>query len=159
MAGSPEKDNATKFRDTLLREFGGWFTRIPDTYGGRGYRKPFDGVYIVTGIAMEWKYETGASFDLDGWRKDRPNQEIGLRKFWDSGAGPAVLFVFFKRKGRIERRWAYIAELVNREGRMPIKDFRDEIEFFTMLEIVKGGRWESRNFSVKRKKRRRRKTD
>lgn len=140
MANSePEQTNADKLTKQLAIEFDSWYQNIPDTYGGQGVKKPFDGIFTMHGIAFEFKFQDkGIHFNLEIWRKDEPHQELGLWQFWNSGAGDGILLIFWKRKnGRIEKRWAFVKELLGKK-KLKLEDMKDENALVKYLRSICG---------------------
>jgi len=131
----PEKTNAGKFTKELMKEFKGWYQRINDIpFGAHAEKKLFDGVFTSKGIAFEFKFKDGgATFNLDTeWRDREPHQEIGLRKFQDSGAGHGILLIFWKRKNRIHVCWHLVGDIIGID-KIPFDEWRDKEQLFSLI--------------------------
>ena len=136
-----EKPKVKDLFDDLEKEFDVYCARLIDSpCGVYGHRKPFDGFVIKRGLALEAKWEDGGlTFNLDQWRIDEPNQEIGLWQYWKSGAGHGILIVFWKPKckgqhrGRIQIRWEYVQNLLKKKN-IKFLDMRERQE---LMDVIK----------------------
>jgi len=141
MVSQLEKTHGNKLAKEILDELGIWSERIPDVpyihEGGAGtYKKPFDRLICCRGIAVEFKYRKGLTFNLKAWKENKRtrHQFMNLKRFAESNSGLAVLFVFWKKaKTRnIQRVWMPVQELEGDKIR-----FEDMYEYDKLVQVMK----------------------
>ena len=141
-----EKIHSVKWAKALLKEIGIWSERIVDTpymseSGFATYKKPFDRIIVCKGLAVEFKFKAGLSFNLKKWKTDKKtrHQYSNLKKFAESKSGHAILFVFWKQKGKrdIQKRWCYVEQLD--VDRIYFKDMRTETELLGLIKEMNDG--------------------
>jgi hypothetical protein len=134
----PEKTNADKLMKLIEKKFEVWFQNIPDTYGGHGVKKPFDGILSIHGIAFEFKFQDGGiHYNLDTWRKDEPHQELGLWQFCNSGAGVGILCIAWKRlNGRIDFRWVFSPQETKGVSKLKLEDQKTKKDLLDYLGSI-----------------------
>lgn len=130
----------------MLEEIGIWSERIVDTpfmseSGFATYKKPFDRVIICKGFAVEFKFKSGLSFNVKAWKEHEKtrHQYKNLKKFAESNSGHAILFVFWKQKGKrdIQKCWCYVEQLD--VDRIYFKDMRTESELIGLIKEMSNG--------------------
>ena len=130
MVSQLEKTHGNKLAKELLEELGIWSERIVDTpyiheAGAGTYKKPFDRLICCRGIAVEFKYKKGLTFNVKAWRENKKtrHQYRNLKKFSETRSGIAVLFVFWKKaKTRdIQRVWLPVQKL--NQDKIKFEDF------------------------------------
>jgi len=140
-----EKENVLKLFKRL-RETEGlpvWCQRLIDSpYGGQANRKPFDGLIVRKGFAVEAKFQDGGLiFNLAEWRRKQPNQEAGLRQYYLSGTGEGILLIFWKPKckgqpkNRIQVRWEKIRHLLGMDT-VDLLNMKTEEQLIDLLRTL-----------------------
>lgn len=134
MVSQKEKTHAKKWLDHLKDDLNIWGERLIDTpylseSGYSNYKKPFDALVCCKGLAIEFKFKTGKTFNVKAWKKSKRtrHQFKNLIDFSESNSGIAILFVFWKQAGKrdIQKKWIRAVELKN----------RDKVKYEDMLDV------------------------
>jgi penicillin-binding protein-related factor A (putative recombinase) len=136
-----EKKYSKEWAEEIRKEFNLWSGRFTDTpyiseKGMVNYKKEFDRILVMKGFAIEFKFKTGKTFNLEEWKTNEKtrHQYRYLCEYAKTASGDAILFVFWKkaRVREIQRRWAYVQELGGKK--IEFEKMRKEEE---LLEIFR----------------------
>ena len=142
---NPEGTNEKRWSEAIAEKLNIWTHNLIDTPmitegGVVCHKKPFDRIFVFSGLSVEFKYVKGISFDLYEWKTNikTRHQYRDMKRFEETDSGISILYIFFKIAGKrdLQKKWERVGGLGG--DRIYHYDMRDleEIENY-MKEMVK----------------------